>query len=157
MNKGAVVFYSLDGNTEFVAKKIAEMTGFELIKIKPVKEFKYKGFWKFFYGGKMSLFGERPEVDKVLDWGLYDTVFLGTPIWAGRPCPYVLSFIEKNPLNNKKIYLFSTYAADEKRAYEYFTRKMNLIIAGEIGFKDSVIKNKMEVEKRIENWLKGLR
>ncbi|MDO6355251.1 flavodoxin [Caloramator sp. CAR-1] len=156
MTKGAVVYFSLDGNTEFVANKITERTGFEIIKIKPLKEFKYKGFWKFFYGGKMSLFGERPEVERVPNWELYDTIFLGTPIWAGRPCPYVLSFIENHPFNEKKIYLFSTFAADEKKAYEYFTKKMNLIISDEIGFKDSFIKNKIEVEKRIENWLKGL-
>ena len=36
--KTLIVYYSHEGNTDFVAKKIAEKTGADLLKLVPVKK-----------------------------------------------------------------------------------------------------------------------
>ena len=61
--KKAIVYYSMSGNTEYVAKYIAEKVNVDLIRIEPKKQYPNKGFRKFFWGGKSALMGETPELE----------------------------------------------------------------------------------------------
>ncbi|MFH1472212.1 MAG: hypothetical protein ABIF85_04875 [Nanoarchaeota archaeon] len=45
--KKLVVFYSLEGNTKFIANRIAKAVGADILEIKPKKEIKSKGFMRF--------------------------------------------------------------------------------------------------------------
>ena len=45
--KKAIVYYSLSGNTEYIAQKIKEKIDVDLIKIEPQKEYPNKGLKKF--------------------------------------------------------------------------------------------------------------
>ena len=49
--KTAVVYYSMSGNTELAAERIAAVLGADLIRLTPVKAYPDKGFRKFFWGG----------------------------------------------------------------------------------------------------------
>ena len=44
--KTAIVYYSMSGNCEFAAKKIADITGADLIRIEPEKAYPDSGFKK---------------------------------------------------------------------------------------------------------------
>ena len=50
MSKDLVVYYSLEGNTEYVAEKIREKTGADLLKLVPKKAYHDKGLAKFLWG-----------------------------------------------------------------------------------------------------------
>ena len=50
--KTLIVYYSLEGNTEYAAKKIADTCGFDTLRLEPVKKYPDSGFRKFFWGGK---------------------------------------------------------------------------------------------------------
>ena len=50
--KTAVVYYSMSGNTEQIAKKLAEKLGADVIRIEPVKENPSKGFKKFLWAAR---------------------------------------------------------------------------------------------------------
>ena len=54
--KTAIVYYSMSGNTEYVANCIKERVGADLIKIVPTKEYPSKGAMKFIWGGVMKMF-----------------------------------------------------------------------------------------------------
>lgn len=155
MGKGAIVYFSLDGNTEYVANVIRQKTGFDIIKIKPKKEFKYKGFLKVFIGGKMALFGEKPEIEEMPN-GLkeYNTIILGTPVWAGRPTPYVNSFVSKYDLEGKKIALFACFAGDENKTFKILKEKLKGEVISTIGFKGALKNKGSVIENKIEEWLK---
>ena len=60
--KTAIVYYSLSGNVEYVAEKIAQNINADLIRIAPVKEYPVKGLRKFFHGGKSSIAREEPAL-----------------------------------------------------------------------------------------------
>ena len=95
--KAAIVYYSMSGNTEYAAKKIAEKTGAELIKIEPEKKYPDKGALKFLWGGKSVIMGEKPKLKPYsFDADKYDTVIFGTPVWASSVSPPVKSFIAEN-------------------------------------------------------------
>ena len=111
--KVAIIYYSMSGNVEYVAKKIAERVDADLIRIVPKKEYPNKGFKKFFWGGKSAVMGETPELeDYSFDETLYDYIIFGSPVWAARFTPPIRTFIKdnKDKLKDKKIAAFACYS-----------------------------------------------
>jgi flavodoxin len=105
----AIVYYSMSGNTEYVAKYIADKTNADLIKIEPRKEYPSKGLKKFLWGGKSAVMGETPLLENYeFDGNKYDYIIIGTPVWASSFTPPIRSFIKDNKerLNGKKIGVF---------------------------------------------------
>ncbi|MBR1723963.1 MAG: flavodoxin [Ruminococcus sp.] len=95
--KTAIVYYSMGGNTEFAAKKIAEQTGADLIEVKPKKAYPDKGASKFLWGGKSAVMSEKPELASYdFDADSYERIVFGFPIWASRVTPPIRSFVEEN-------------------------------------------------------------
>lgn len=95
--KTLVVFFSLEGNTEYAAKKISEKTGASLLKLVPKKAYHDKGFAKFFFGGKSAVMAEKPELESYdIDPAEYDRIVFGFPVWASNFTPPLRTFILEN-------------------------------------------------------------
>ncbi len=95
--KTAIVYYSLNGNTEFVANAVAEKLGADLVRLVPKKAFPDSGFKKFLWGGKSAVMKETPELEPYdFDAQKYDRVIFGTPVWASRFTPPIRSFVADN-------------------------------------------------------------
>ena len=110
--KKAIVYYSMSGNTEYVAKYISEKIEADLIRIEPKKEYPSKGIKKFLWGGKSAVMGETPELEAYeFDSAKYDYVIFGTPVWASSFTPPIRTFIEENKekLKAKKLAAFICY------------------------------------------------
>ena len=64
--KTAIVYYSMSGNTKYVADKIADKVKtseeVDIIRIEPKKAYPDKGAKKFFWGGKSAVMGENPDI-----------------------------------------------------------------------------------------------
>lgn len=95
--KTAIVYFSLNGNTEYAVKKIADQTGAELIPIHPVKAYPDTRFKKLIWGGKSVIMGEKPKLQpysfKAED---YELIVFATPVWANTIAPPLRTFIEEN-------------------------------------------------------------
>ena len=95
--KALIVYYSMGGNTEYAAKKIAERIGVETLRLEPVKAYPDSGFRKFLRGGKSAVMAEKPKLKPYrFDAGAYDTVIFGFPVWAGNITPPIRTFISDN-------------------------------------------------------------
>ncbi len=95
--KTAVVYFSLTGNTDFAAKRIAENLHASLVRLEPEKAYPDSGFRKFFWGGKSAVMGETPALtNKPIRLADYDCVVLGTPVWAGTFAPPLRTLIRAN-------------------------------------------------------------
>ena len=108
--RALLVFYSLEGNTEYVANKIREKTGADILKLVPKKAYRDKGFAKFFWGGKSAVMAEKPELEPYeIDLSAYETVIFGFPVWAANFTPPIRTFVEdnKSELSGKKIAAFA--------------------------------------------------
>lgn len=106
--KIAIVYYSLSGNTEFVAKKIQEKTGASLLSIDCEKKYPTGPVTKFIWGGRSSVMEEQPKL-KPYTFNLeeYDHIVIGSPNWARNVVPPIRTFVVENPgLKNKKISAF---------------------------------------------------
>lgn len=100
--KTAIVYYSLNGNTEFAANKIAENIGADLIPVRPVKAYPDKGFAKLFWGGKSVVMGEKPKLQPhSFNAENYDLIIFGSPVWANTIAPPLRTFIQENLISLK--------------------------------------------------------
>ena len=105
-----VVYYSLEGNTAYVAEKIANATGADIMRLVPKKAYSDKGFSKFFWGGKSAVMNEKPALEAYnTDLSGYDCVVIGFPVWAGRFAPPIRTFVEENKsaLREKKLFAYA--------------------------------------------------
>lgn len=106
--KAIVVYYSMSGNTEYTARKVAEGIGADLLRLEPVRSYPASGFKKFFWGGKSAVMAEKPELQPYrFDPDQYDTVIFGFPVWAGNITPPLRSFISENNLKADRYAAFA--------------------------------------------------
>ncbi|MBR3254653.1 MAG: NAD(P)H-dependent oxidoreductase [Clostridia bacterium] len=107
--KKAIVYYSMSGNTDYVAKYISDKMDADLIKIEPKKEYPNKGLRKFLWGGKSAVMGDTPALEQYqFESDKYDYIIFGTPVWASSFTPPVRTFIKENreKLKGKKLAAF---------------------------------------------------
>ncbi len=107
--KIGMVYYSRTGNTRKVAKILEEKlkeknAEVDCIEIEHVKK---PGF---FSAGKASMKKlELPMKNTTFIMKNYDVVLTGTPTWAGRPAPFITTFIKNaENIKGKKVAVFGT-------------------------------------------------
>lgn len=107
MKKGIVLYYSLTGNTEYVAKNISDKLNYDLLELKTKFDLKKWGFLKIFIGVAQVMLRIKPKlIDKTIDFKGYNHIIIGTPVWAGTFSPALNSFFKKNNIENKKVSFF---------------------------------------------------
>ena len=95
--KNLIVYYSLEGNTGYVADKIKSRIGADMLLLVPKKAYHDKGFAKFFWGGKSAVMAEKPALeDYNVNLAEYDRIIFGFPVWASNYTPPLRTFIEDN-------------------------------------------------------------
>jgi len=153
--KKIVVYYSLEGNTKFVAQKIAEAIGADLLELKPKKEIvKPHSLSKYFWGGKQVMMRERPELlPFVQNPQDYDVLFIGTPVWAWNYTPPINTFLADAKLTGKKIALFCSNGGAIGKTFENMEKELtgNKIV-GKIDFKEPLKNNPQECEEKVKRW-----
>ena len=106
--KTVIVYYSLEGNTDYAANRIAEILGADLLRIVSKKAYPKSGVRKFLWAGKSAVMAETPELEPyVFDSTSYDRVILGFPVWAGNMAPPIRTFVRHQDLRGKRIAAFA--------------------------------------------------
>ena len=101
-NRILIAYFSWSGNTEHVAKYIAEQTGGTLFRIEPVKPYptEYTPCTEVAKAEKER--NDRPAIkNKVTDWDSYDTVFIGCPVWWWT-APMIINTFAKATTSREK-------------------------------------------------------
>jgi flavodoxin len=158
MNKVLIVYYSFEGATEMVAESISQALNLDCLSIKPVKEMKSKGFSKYVWGGGQVVMGIVPKIEPIqIDLDQYDTILLGSPIWAGTFAPPLRTFLENEKVRNKKIAYFYTHDGGANLAAERAKdaiSKHNAFFAS-LGL-ENVRNNQESSKKQAIDWAKSI-
>ena len=110
--KALIVYYSLEGNTAYAAKLIAEGTGADLLCLNPVKAYPTGKIRKFIWGGKSAMMSETPALQPYdFDGSAYDRIVFGFPVWASTIAPPLRTFIRSHDLKGKRIAAFACQTA----------------------------------------------
>ena len=106
--KTIIVYYSLEGNTDYAAKKLGEALEAELLRLTPEKAYPSSGFRKFFWGGKSAVMAETPKLEPyAFDAAAWERVIFGFPVWASNITPPIRTFVKENDLRGKRIAAFA--------------------------------------------------
>ena len=113
--KTLVVYYSASGNTERVAKDIAEAAGADLFEIVPTEVYTSEDLNWTNPDSRVSREHDDASLrdvplttTEVPDWDSYDTVFIGYPIWWGIAAWPVDTFVKNNDFTGKTVIPFAT-------------------------------------------------
>ena len=113
--KMLVVYYSASGNTERVAKDIAEAAGADLFEIVPTEVYTSDDLDWTNPDSRVSREHDDESLrdvplttTEIPDWDSYDTVFIGYPIWWGIAAWPVDTFVKNNDFTGKTVIPFAT-------------------------------------------------
>ena len=111
--KNLVAYFSASGVTKKVANDLAKAKDADLYEIEPVEKYTRADLEWHDKNSRSTIEMKnksfRPKmVKKDLDVDLYDTIYVGFPIWWYTAPTIVNTFLEAYPFKNKKIVLFAT-------------------------------------------------
>lgn len=113
--KTLVVYYSASGNTERVAKDIAEAAGADIFEIVPTEVYTRDDLNWTKADSRVSREHDDESLrevplttTEVPDWESYDTVIIGYPIWWGIAAWPVDGFVKANDFTGKTVIPFAT-------------------------------------------------
>jgi flavodoxin len=103
-----IVYYSLEGNSDYAAQKIASRIEADTLRLEPEKEYPKGGLKKFIYGGKSAVMSETPKLMPYeFNADAYDWIIFGFPVWASNIAPPLRTFIKENNLKGKHFAAFA--------------------------------------------------
>lgn len=106
-----VVYYSLEGNTDYIAQMIARKCGAVLERLRPENE-PPKNALRYIIGGREAIRNEKARLNTtVYDPEAYDVIVVGSPVWAGRMTPAVREYLVSHPFEGKKTAIFACSAS----------------------------------------------
>jgi flavodoxin len=113
--KIGILFYSKSGNTKQIADRIKQQAekkkyDVDLVEVNPEEE---PGFFK----ASFSAIRQKPLPiqNDTFNVSSYDLLFIGCPIWVGKPAPLIKTMIQKTTgFNNTKASVFITCGGGEK-------------------------------------------
>ncbi len=106
-----IIYYSLGGKTDLVAKTLAKHLNGDLVRIHDMKQ---RDGFKNKLLSSINAFRETKTtiVPANVDVSQYDTIYFGTPTWVGNPTPAILTIIDRCNLRGKDVILFATMDAN---------------------------------------------
>lgn len=118
MSNVLIAYFSASGTTADAAEKIAEVTGYDIVEIRPKVPYTEQDLNWQDQNSRSSLEmkdkSSRPEIEEIdIDLSKYDTVLLGLPIWWYTAPTIVNTFLEKYDISDKKIILFATSGSSD--------------------------------------------
>ena len=124
-----IVYYSRTSNTKEISQLISQKVGGELLEIRDKKV--RSGVTGFVMGAVESVMGKKTNItyDKK-DLSAYEKVYIGTPVWASKPAPAIIQFIEENDFNNVDVVTFATFMGSGGKST---TNEMNKLIKAKGG------------------------
>ena len=122
--KNLVAYYSYTGNTELVAKTLAEILRADVIKIedvtRPTRDEAYAAGKEAAQQGK-----SWPIKPFNTDLSGYSRIFVGCPVWFGMPTPEFNAFVEQVSFTGKQVVVFVTLGGGgQDKAIKAMTEKV---------------------------------
>jgi len=118
-----IIYYSRDNSTKTAAEILAEKLKAETFEL--IEKNKRKGIFGFLSGGFQASTGKSSKLvnapwEEITE---FDTLYLLTPLWAGKTTPAMNTFLDNADLSGKKVYIATVQAdpnfAGSSKAHEY--------------------------------------
>jgi flavodoxin len=120
------VYYSFEGNTEFVAQTAASAAEMDVERLIPEKEPPKKGFGKFFWGGQSVVMHKTPKLEPLkFNAADHKNIIFGFPVWAGSFPPAIASYLKDHKPEGKNCFIIACSAGgDAEKAFKKITEAL---------------------------------
>lgn len=110
-----VAFFSRSGNTELMARRIAQIKHAHVLPIQAeVYPVGVSGWLHALRDARDTTASITPSR---IDLSAYDTLYIGAPIWLYSPAPPVFAFVRNNDLIGKQVILFNSMNSKFEQQY----------------------------------------
>ena len=157
-HKTLVAYFSCSGVTKNAALRLAEAAGADLYEIVP--EIPYTSAdlnWqdtKSRSTVEMRNPASRPAISgRVEDMNVYDTVFIGFPIWWYVAPTIINTFLESYDFSGKTVILFATSGGS---GFGRTVEKLKGSLATSTVLKEGKLLNGRPSDSELKNWMKDL-
>ena len=151
MSKTLITYFSAGGTTAKVARDLAASMGADLFEIKPQTPYSAADIkWTNPLARcNREKLGKKdvPVSGQVEDFGRYDTVLVGFPIWYGCQPNVVNTFCKGYDWSGKKVYAFATSGGS---GIGKTAEKLKPYLQGAV----SVEARRVQSADEVESWLK---
>ncbi len=105
--KTVILFYSRTRKTALVAKTLAEEVNADIVEISDLNE---RNGPLNYLKASVDAFRENKTLIKpaTVDLSDYDLVYVGSPTWASKPAPAIITLIDQCNFQGKDVILFAT-------------------------------------------------
>ncbi len=156
--KSAVVFFSYDGNTRYLAGEISRELDSDLIELSVVQQYNATEKQTFAWRTRQVSTSPMPEVT-FSDFSFHDTdlIIVGTPVWAGSMAPAIRSFLRSHDFFRNNFALFACYAGRVGSALQHMKDMLigNTII-GELSIREPLQRDRERASSDVTMWARQL-
>jgi flavodoxin len=157
--KMLIIYYSLTGNTKYIAEKIQEKTGGDVFEIETARTYptEYSALTE---EAKRELqTGDLPALKKSPpDMSSYDLILVGSPVWWYTVSTPVMSFLRQADFAGKKVSAFCTHEGGIGKFFPHFKEQaQNAVVLEGLDLYKPRQAGKGEVDKALDSWLSKLR
>ena len=158
MVKILVVYYSLTGNTKFIAEHIRNALNADIEEVKPIKDLNPDSSSKYLWGGMKATMKTKPKLKDLIYNPLdYDLIIIGTPVWAWSLSSPIRSYCSEYDLKDKTVALWTCSAGNGVKAMRRFKDFMEgSNIVGEYRFQEPLNKNSEQAKEQAIAWTNEL-
>lgn len=153
--KVLVLYFSMSGNTETVAKFIHNKVGGDILELETVQTYPSDYNTLVNYAQEEQRKNARPELKTTVNIDDYDTIFLGYPNWwADMPMP-LYTFLDTYDLSGKTIAPFITHGGSglSGTPAKIKSEEPNATVTEGLAVRDSSVNSS---DSTIEAWLEKL-
>lgn len=164
MKKAIVIYFSwTNGNTEHIAKKLAEtLGGAELLRIEAPEDYQDDYQTVVSQAQEDVKRGYRPRIEPAaIDLSAYDVVGIGGPTWWYTVATPVLTLLDTVDFSGKTIVPFTTHGGWPAHALADIgkgCRGAKRVVPGlAVQFDSSGGSKRITTEKQLEDWLASVK
>lgn len=113
--KKIILYYSLDNSTRIIAKTLAEELDSDIVEIRDLKD--RNGFSNKLISIVDAFRETKTQIEPSdIDLSNYNLVYIGSPTWANKPSPAIITLIDSLDLKAKDIILFTSTSTTNGQA-----------------------------------------
>jgi flavodoxin len=158
LGKVLVIYYSLEGNTDNIARRIQKMTGADIFEIETVEAYPAAPAY-YWIARKQLKDGKLPQLKrKIPDISSYDLIIIGSPVWWYTISAPMMSFLSLCDFSGKTVVIFATHGGNIGNFFNDFRKQIkNAKVVDGIDFKNVSGEKSGILNEKISNWLKDLK
>jgi flavodoxin len=158
LGKVLIIYYSLDGNTDNIARRIQKMTNADIFEVETAEAYPSAPA-HYWMARKQLKDGKLPQLKRAIpDISSYDLIIIGSPVWWYTISAPMMSFLSKCDFNGKTIVAFATHGGCIGNFFSDFRKQIkDAKVAEGIDFKNVSGEKSEILNKKISNWLNDLK